>query len=173
MGHLTRRAVLRSSGLVTIAALAGCSGDGGDNGGAQPTIAGSEHPTVDEWLGKTEGAPGATNYDGNLIDLTDEDTVTVDVGASGNTGSFAFDPAGLVISAGTEIEWEWTGEGNPHNVDAAPEEQLGESDYTFSSGDPVGGSGVKYARTFEESGIALYHCDPHHSLGMKGGIAIV
>jgi halocyanin-like protein len=171
MDDVTRRRVLRASGIVAVGALAGCAGDDGGDG-AQPTIDGSEYPSINEWLGETEGAPGTTNYDGSLIDLTGEDTVTVDVGAEGNTGNFAFGPPGIVISAGTEVEWSWTGEGNPHNVEAIPEEQLGESDYTFSSGEAVGGSGVQYSRSFEDPGIALYHCEPHLSLGMKGGIAI-
>jgi len=70
------------------------------------------------------------------------------------------------------VEWSWTGEGGLHNVEALPTEQLGESDYEFSSGEPVDATGVQYTRTLDETGIVLYHCEPHLSLGMKGGIAV-
>jgi halocyanin-like protein len=179
MNHISRRAVL-AAGSTALVGLAGCTGDGadgggdgdGDGGGGTTPIPGSAYPAIDEWLTETELGGAADNYDGTLVDLTGQDTVTVDVGAEGNGGAFAFGPAAAVVLAGTEVEFSWTGEGNPHNVEALPEEQLGESDYEFSSGEPEGGSGVKYTRTLDEPGVVLYHCEPHFSLGMKGGIAV-
>lgn len=55
---------------------------------------------------------------------------------------------------------------------AAPADQLGESDYEFSSGEAEGGSGVKFTYAMDAPGVALYHCEPHLGLGMKGGIAV-
>ncbi|AGN02749.1 halocyanin domain protein [Salinarchaeum sp. Harcht-Bsk1] len=142
----------------------------GETGGA-PSI--EDYPVVEEWLTETELGGADDSWDGTLADETGTDTVTVAVGADGNGGSFAYGPSAVAISVGTTVEWDWTGEGNPHNVEALPAEQLGESDFEFSSGEATGGSGVQYTRAFEETGVALYHCEPHFSLGMKGAIVVV
>jgi halocyanin-like protein len=179
MDHTSRRAVLRATAAgVVVVGLAGCSGNGGDgdgdgdgNGGTTP-IPGSAYPAIDEWLTETDIGGSADNYDGTLVNRTGQDTLTVEVGAEGNGGAFAFGPAAVAVSTGTEVEFSWTGEGGLHNVEALPAEQLGESDYEFSSGEPVDTTGVEYTRTLDETGIVLYHCEPHLSLGMKGAIAV-
>lgn len=171
MDGTTRRRFLGAAGVAATVGLAGCGGNGGGNGDGD-TVPGDEHPEIDEWLTETDIGDSADNYDGTLLDWTGRDTVTIDVGAEGNGGSFAFGPAAVLVSTGTEVAFSWTGEGNPHNVEALPEEQLGESDYTFSSGEAEGGSGVKYTHTMDTAGIALYHCEPHLGIGMKGGIAV-
>lgn len=179
----TRRQVLRGATAGAILGLAGCSspsGDGGSDGGGSDgggsdgggSVSGEDYPTIDQWLTETELGGAADNYDGSFADQRDQDTVTIEVGAEGNGGNFAYEPPAVVVSVGTTVEWSWTGEGNPHNVEALPAEQLGESDYEFSSGEAVDGSGVQYTRTLDDSGIVLYHCEPHFSLGMKGGIAV-
>jgi halocyanin-like protein len=127
------------------------------------------------WLPGCSGGDGGAEddtYDGTFVDRRDADTVTVGVGTEGNGGNVAFGPSALVVAAGTTVEWNWTGAGSPHNVEALPEEQLGVSDYEFSSGEPEGGSGVEYSRTLEDSGVVLYHCEPVLTLGMKGDIAV-
>lgn len=173
MGNSTRRTFLRVVGGSTVIGLAGCSGTGGNGGdGGDNTVPGGDYPLIDEWLTETEIGGADETYDGTLIDRRETERLTVDVGAPGNDGNFAYAPSAVVVSTGTEIRWSWTGEGSPHNVEALPEEQLGESDYEFSSGAAVGGSGVKYTRMMDQTGIALYHCEPHLPLGMKGGIAI-
>ncbi|MBV0925397.1 halocyanin domain-containing protein [Halomicroarcula limicola] len=174
---VSRRQVLQTAAVVGAVGVAGCGGggsDGGDGGGGSGdgSISAEDYPNVDEWLTETEIGGADDTYDGSLTDHRDNASLTVDVGAEGNDGNFAYAPSAVVVSTGTEIRWNWTGEGNPHNVEALPEEQLGESDYEFSSGEPTGGSGVKYTRTLEEPGVVLYHCEPHLSLGMKGGIAV-
>lgn len=155
-------------GVATTVGLAGCTG----GGGGERTVAGSDYPLIDEWLTETNVGGAADNYDGELLDWTDRETVTVHVGTEGNRGDFAYDPPAIVVSAGTEVTFSWTGEGDAHNVDAEPDEQLGKSDYEFSSGEPKAGSSVTYRKTMDEAGVALYHCEPHLSLGMKGGIAV-
>jgi halocyanin-like protein len=162
----TRRAVLRGVGVATAVGVAGCAG-GGDGG-----VSGSDYPAMDEWLTETEVGAATDGYDGRVTDRTGSDTVTVAVGAEGNGGYFVFDPPALLVSSGTTVEFSWTGRGNPHNVEAEPAEQIGESDYEFSSGEAEGGEGVKFTQTMDRAGVALYHCEPHLSLGMKGGIAV-
>jgi halocyanin-like protein len=168
----TRRAVLATGALV-VAGLAGCTTGNGNGGDGDGGVSVDDYPVVDEWLTETELGGAADNYDGSIDDQRDQDSITVAVGAEGNGGNFAFAPAAVAVSTGTEVAWEWTGEGNPHNVEALPAEQLGESDYEFSSGEAVGGSGVQYRRTMDEAGIALYHCEPHFSIGMKGAVVVV
>jgi halocyanin-like protein len=160
--------------LATAVLLAGCGGgnDDGDGNGDDNGSDGEEYPGIDEWLTETDIGAADDTYDGTLVDRTGQDSVTIDVGAEGNDGFYAFAPSAVVVSTGTEIRWRWTGEGQQHNVEAVPAEQLGESDYEFSSGEAVEATGVQYTRAFDESGIALYHCEPHLALGMKGGIAV-
>lgn len=180
-GGPERRRVLRTVGMLStagIVGLAGCNGDGdgggnGDgNGDGADTIPGSDYPAVDDWMTETEVGDSDDRYDGDIQDQREESEVTIDVGAEGNGNGYAFGPSAVAVSSGTEVLWEWTGEGGTHNVVAAPDDQLGESDYEFSSGDPVSEAGTEYTFTFDESGIALYHCEPHLSLGMKGSIVV-
>ncbi len=175
LADVERRTVLRSLGALStagIAGMAGCSGDNGGDGDGGGTIPGSEYPAVDEWMTETDIGDADETYDGEILDLRDESNITIDVGAEGNGGGFAYGPSAVAISAGTEVLWEWTGEGGQHNVEAEPDDQIGESDYEFSSGEPVPGADNEYSRSFDESGIALYHCEPHLSLGMKGSIVV-
>lgn len=127
---------------------------------------------VNEWLTEDTVGGAAGNYDGEFADKTGEDTVEIAVGAEGNGGAYAFDPPAVVVDAGTEVQWQWTGEGGPHNVEAKPDEQYHTSDYEFSSGQPESGSDVTFSQTLDKSGVALYHCDERLSAGMKGGIVI-
>ncbi|MFC5278786.1 halocyanin domain-containing protein [Halorubrum rubrum] len=119
---------------------------------------------------ETDVGDAAKNYDGEIVDLREESDVSIDVGA-GDDG-LAYGPSAVAVSAGTEIRWEWTGEGGAHNVEAEADEQIGETDYEFSSGEAETGDDIEYTHTFDEEGIALYHCEPHLSLGMKGSVVI-
>lgn len=170
----TRRAVLATLGVTAAAGLAGCGGSDGDgtDGGPSGRLQGEDYPAVDEWLTETEVGGATGNYDGQLSDRRGRSRVSVTVGASGNDGDFAFAPAAVVVDAGTEVRWSWTGEGGQHNVEAEPDAQTGQSDYEFSSGDPIEAEGVQFTQTLSDPGVALYHCEPHLSLGMKGGIAV-
>jgi halocyanin-like protein len=151
-GALGRRARRRRPHRFTTSNGNGGAGDGG--------VSVDDYPAVDEWLTETELGGAADNYDGSIDDQRDQDSITVAVGAEGNGGNFAFAPAAVAVSTGTEVAWEWTGEGNPHNVEALPEEQLGESDYEFRSGEAVGGSGVQYRRTTDEAGSPSITANP-------------
>lgn len=129
--------------------------------------------SVDKWLRETTVGGAADNYDGEFEDMTDEDVVGIDVAAEGNGGYLAFDPPAVVVSAGTDIHWQWTShDDQAHNVDANPDEQMNTSDYEFSSGPPQQGGDVMFARTLEKEGVALYHCDEHLADGMKGGVVV-
>jgi halocyanin-like protein len=117
------------------------------------------NPAVDEWV------VDSSNFDGGLAVRTDVDTATVRVGADGNGGHLAFDPPALKVSAGTTVEWRWTGAGGPHNV-AIQTADVG-------SGDVVADRGVHFRHTFETPGTYRYACEPHRALGMKGAVVVV
>ncbi|WP_338034083.1 plastocyanin/azurin family copper-binding protein [Halovivax asiaticus] len=70
------------------------------------------------------------------------------------------------------VRWELTGRGGAHNVEAEPDGQIGGSDYEFNSGGPTAASGTTYEQPFDDAGLALYHCEPYLSVGMKGAIVI-
>lgn len=175
LGVTRRRYLLAAAGLAT--ALAGCAGDGdgSDGNGGTPTpggLPGSDYPVVEEWLTETSVGGSDDTYDGTIVDRRGRGTVEVEVGVAGNGGDFAFGPSAVAVSPGTTVRWVWTGRGGAHNVEAEPEEQIGESDYEFSSGNPVAAEGTTFERALDEPGIALYHCEPHLSLGMKGAVVV-
>lgn len=155
--------------MVGIGVLAGCTGNGGDERGG-PTLDGVAFPAIDEWLTETQIGPAAPNYHGSVLDRRQRETVTVRVGV-GDTGT-RFGPPAIVVTAGTAVRWAWTGQGGAHTVDAQPDRQLGESDYEFSSGGAVASDSTVFERTLDRPGVALYHCVPHLSVGMKGGVAV-
>jgi halocyanin-like protein len=186
---LNRRRFIRGVGAVSITAgLAGCSGGDGDGGGD----GGGDTDTTESGDGETdttEGGDGETDttesgdggsdggdvpaaveeylsdanqYDGSVTDMTGSDSVTVDVGA-GSDG-FAFAPAAVRVSTGTEVTWEWTGEGGSHNV-------VAQDGGDFES-ELVGEEGHTFSQTFEETGVVTYYCNPHRGVGMKGAIVV-
>ena len=183
----TRRSVVLSTSALALGgltALAGCSGGGGggggDGGGGEDTATdsgGSSEATATETAtdsGSGDGGDGGAsaelqewfsnvdNYE-SVVDETGSDQVTVSVGAQGNGGAFAFDPAAIRVSAGTTVLWEWTGQGAQHNV--ADEGGAFESDLTAEEG-------FTFEHTFEEAGTYRYACTPHRSLGMKGAVVV-
>lgn len=170
MDERTRRTVLRSgAATIALAGVAGCLGGGGDGGGG---LTGDDYPDIDEWLTETTVGDADDTYDGTLVDRRDRSSLEIDVGAPGNGGNLAFAPSAVAIPPGATVTWVWTGQGGPHNVEAEPEDQIDASDYEYSSGEAVETAGTDFTFTFEDAGIALYHCEPHLSLGMKGGIAV-
>lgn len=159
-----RRGFLRTAGGVAVAGLlAGCisedsegsTGADGDDGseGDTETNGDSDGRSVDNWLADTG------NYDG-IKDLTSTDSATVEVGAEGNSGPNAFEPAAIEISPRTTATWEWVD--GFHDVVA--------TDGEFSSGEPE--QNATFEHTFETPGTVLYSCTPHESMDMKGAVIV-
>jgi halocyanin-like protein len=146
-GPIPRRTVLRTAAGVATAGLAAA--------GASTAAAQS-----DEFGGWFDDV---SNYDG-VVDRTGESEVTVAVGAEGNGGNLAFDPAAVRVDPGTTVVWEWTGEGGAHNVV--------DRDGAFDSGDAVTDAGTVFEHTFGSEGTFLYLCEPHEALGMKGAVVV-
>ena len=169
-----RRKVLTASGAALTVALAGCGGGGGDGGdGGDGEDGGDGGDGEDGGDGGDGGSSGdvpqevadhlsdANGYDGSIEDMTGEDSVTVVNGA--NSPDYAFDPAAIRISTGTEVTWEWA-EDVSHSV-------THDNGDAFDSG-IQGGADTTFSHTFEEAGTYLYVCIPHQSLGQLGAVVV-
>ena len=182
----TRRRLLRASGAaLAVPWLSGCSAlidedelddDGNDRDAADDDEpdddpdddepdADDEPETDDEDDGFVEEEPdyggfmdGVENYEATL-DYRGEDTVEIAVGA-GETG-LQFEPPAILIDPGTEVVWEWTGEGGEHDVASRAGEEF-ESELTDEAG-------FTFEHAFESEGtISAYVCTPHEAQGKKG-----
>jgi serine/threonine-protein kinase len=164
-----RRRVLATTGAALAAGLAGCSGgdggdggdgtDGGDGGSSDIEVPAEAESRAEDYL---TADPAADNYDG--ITAMGSGSVTVDVGARGNGGNFAYAPAAIVVESGTTVEWDWVA-GN-HNVLAAEG-----SDFDLDSGSARRDDSYEF--TFDAAGVGTYYCTPHQSVGMKGAVVVV
>lgn len=146
------------------AVLAGCSSGGGDQRG--PPV---PHQTPQSTAGPSGESflVDAHNFHG-YADYTDTAEVSVAVGVSGESATgeryeHAFDPAGVMITEGTRVVWEWADVEGPHGVTA-----LDESFESDLSDEP----GHTFARTFQQSDIHRYYCPEHRAAGMKGAVLV-
>jgi halocyanin-like protein len=154
--YMNRRDFLRTAGgTAAVGAAPGsatAASEGGDGGGGGGT------PDFGGYL------DDVGNFDGSVTDATGQDEVSVAVGAEGNGGNLAFEPAAVHVDNGATVVWEWTGEGGAHNV-------IHEEGDDFES-ELTAESGATFEHTFEEDGVYNYYCQPHKSLGMKGSIVV-
>jgi halocyanin-like protein len=120
------------------------------------------------WFGGSTGAP-TDNYDGTE-DRRGQDQVSVEVGAEGNGGPFAFEPAAIRIDPGTTVTFEWTSD--THNV--VVQEQPDGADWGGTEGgeSTYYDTGYTYTHTFDTEGIYKYYCQPHLAVGMKGAVVV-
>ena len=111
-----------------------------------------------QWMSAT------SNYDGTIQDNRSEDQVDVQVGTESDNGNFSFSPPVVRVQTGTTVQWQWTGRGGAHNVQA----RRGQ----FRSGNPREGGGISFTHTFEETGMYLYECEVHTNFGMRGAVIV-
>ncbi|MFB6121013.1 MAG: halocyanin domain-containing protein [Halobacteriaceae archaeon] len=145
MTERTRRSVLRGVAAASAAGVAA----------AEPAAAQSSGIDYGGWF------DNVGNFDGT-VDKRGRSEVTVRVGASGNGGPYAFDPAAVHVDPGTTVVWEWTGDGS-HDVAA--------EDGSFDT-ELVGEKGHTFSHAFESAGITKYACTPHKTMGMKGAVVV-
>ncbi|EMA61964.1 halocyanin domain-containing protein [Halorubrum lipolyticum] len=149
---VSRRTFIRTAG--------GAAGVAGATAATAGTAAAQEEQPV--W------PSGAEGNGGEYQDARGESEVTVEVGA-GDQG-LAFNPTLLWVDTGTTVTFEWTGNGGAHNVQTV--EDGGPA--ALDSGDPIGEEGetYEYETSEDDVGITHYHCVPHTTTGMHGGLAV-
>jgi len=155
---MDRREFLRSAGGLaggTAAATAAGTAAAAEEEGGEGGGGGTERPVWPDYVSDAR--------DQGYEDLRGQSEVTIDVG--GGSDGLSFAPTRVWVDTGTEVTWEWTGEGGSHNV-------VANSGAEFESGSPVSDAGTTFSHTFEESGMVDYFCNPHEGLGMKGAIAV-
>ncbi|WP_323676090.1 halocyanin domain-containing protein [Halorubellus sp. PRR65] len=112
--------------------------------------------SLEDWLSNVG------NFDG-IVDERGASEVTVEVGAKGNNGSYAFGPAVVRVDPGTTVVFEWTGKGGSHNVVA--------DDGSYES-KMQGDEGATFEQSFDDTGVSRYYCGPHEPMGMKGAVVV-
>lgn len=175
---MDRRTLLRWTGGIVVAGLAGCTGGEtvGDGGTPSPTPTDTETPTATPSPSPTptetptptataEPTPTATPTP------TPEPTPTAaQVVEVAPDGEFVFRPEDFTIATGDTVRWIWRGGGHNVKVESAPSG----ADW---SGTPGGefdtfSAGHAYSYTFEVAGRYEYFCAPHKGLGMAGGFTV-
>jgi len=153
---LTRRSALRTAAGTVAAGITGAAATG--------TAAAQNGVDYGGWFGS--GTGGETqNFDGT-VDRTGQSSITIEVGAEGNGGPYAFAPAAVRVDPGTTITFEWVSD--THNI--LLEEQP--SDAGWGGVEAIENSGFSHEHTFETEGVYKYYCQPHLALGMKGAIVV-
>lgn len=167
---LPRRKAIQATGTAFAGALAGCSQwfDG------RPPTDESETQTDEGETQTDEGdiveyspyIKDANGYE-RTVDRRGEESVTIAVGA-GEHG-LAFDPAAVAVSPGTEVVWEWTGEGIGHNVISPDHRPLDlQSEIAQQEGHTY-----RVQIESRHRGVTTYFCHPHELGGrMKGAIVV-
>ena len=152
----TRRSALRTAAGTVAAGVTGAAAAG--------TAAAQNGVDYGGWFGSDTGGE-TQNFDGT-VDQTGQSSITVEVGAEGNGGPYAFAPAAVRVHPGTRITFEWVSD--THNI--LIEEQP--SDAGWGGVEAIENSGFSHEHTFETEGIYKYYCQPHLALGMKGAIVV-
>ena len=137
---------------------------GGSAAATTAVVASSGTATAQEEIPEWDYIDGV---DGGEEDLRGQDEVTVTVGAPGNGGDLAFEPAGIWIDPGTTVIWEWTGDGGEHNVETVDGPADLDSELTAEAGFTY-----EHEFTEDDEGITDYVCAPHEGLDMKGAVAV-
>ena len=148
--RMDRRGLLAAIGTATVAGLAGCGGDDG------PPMLDAE-PAYRGWF------DGVDNYEGT-VDRRGEDEVEVAVGVGPEESAHSFGPPAVAVTAGTEVQWAWTGRGGRHNVVA--------EDGAFDSGEPVRSDSITVQHSFDAPAIYRYYCGTHRQQGMRGAVFV-
>jgi halocyanin-like protein len=162
----TRRAVVRSTGVLGTAVIAGCSSIVSEpsSNDAVTNSAGGEDDvaSLESWLEDANG------FDGDFVTLGTRDPVQIQVGYRAPNNPDAdplFRQPAVKIPTGTTVRWKWANAESPYNVVAR--------DGAFDSGDPVVEENHVFEHTFQSTGSFAYYSEPNREDGMKGGIKVV
>lgn len=156
---ISRRTLIRGTGIVAIGGLAGCFDQNYGAGASESADAPAAEPDYGEWFDDAAG------FDAT-VDKREDDAVTVAVGA-GEDG-FAYDPAAVAVSPDTTVTFEWTGEGGAHNVLVRD----GPADIEHEDLEDQSGLTNEATVSADDAGITRYYCMPHEAQGMKGAVVV-
>jgi halocyanin-like protein len=119
------------------------------------------------WLTGDSAGGSVDNFDGSVADETGSSSVTVEVGAEGNGGPYAFAPPALKVSTGTTVTFDWVSDGHNVLVESQPDGA------SWAGVESLENSGYSHEHTFDTPGVYTYYCDPHLPVGMKGVVEVV
>ncbi|WP_256297431.1 plastocyanin/azurin family copper-binding protein [Haloarchaeobius salinus] len=166
-----RRGVLKATGTaLLLGSLAGCSSDGGGDGTptdtptATPTATTEPPATTSEPEPSTESEPSTDDESGDGGQSRASAVIEV-----GPDGDFRFEPGtdeAVYVTPGTEVLFYWASDSHNIVVESAPDGA------EWEGHEPVENEGFEYRHTFETLGEYRFHCEPHHSLGMRGEIVV-
>lgn len=154
--RLSRRTFLRGAAASASVAALGTTA-------AAPAAAQSQ---FGGWLTSDSNGGEVKNFDGTTVDETGQSEVTVEVGAEGNGGTFAFAPPAIRVSPGTTVTFEWVSDTHNIFVQSQPDGA------NWQGHESIENTGFTHSHTFEATGVYKYYCQPHLPMGMKGAIVI-
>ena len=137
--------------------------------GEANAFAASKHGPIAVEQGETvrvflvDGGPNLSSNFHAVADRRGRDEVEVQVGARGNGGRYAFDPAAVHVDPGTTVVWRWVDDGGVHDVVEA-EDAYGSR--------TMAGEDVTFAVQFDGNGVSRYACGPHEDRGMRGVVLV-
>lgn len=119
------------------------------------------------WFGS--GGPGGStgNFEGEVADRTGQSATTVEVGAEGNGGPYAFAPPGIRVSSGTTVTFDWVSDDHNVLVHSQPDGA------NWAGVENLRDQGYSHEHAVETTGVYRYYCDPHLPVGMKGVVEVV
>ena len=156
MPSTNRRAFLGASTVLGLSTLAGFKSLQTANAENKPTTSENGNDSLDSWL-----ATANDPHTPQIRDFRFDDPPSVYLNIS---NSKSFSPPAIKVEPGTTVTWEWTGNGDEHNVVA--------TDETFDSGAPDGEAGTTFEYTFETEGVYQYVSEPQADAGMKGVVVV-
>lgn len=163
----SRRTLLSTTALASLASLTGCLGSAADAPGfARAATSDVAEQTSPNAQCLTDFLDGANGYDGHTKRYGPEAEPTVTVGSSpeGSDAHDTFEPVVVRVVPGTTVSWLWTGYGGPHNVVAV--------DGSFDSGTAETTSGAHFEHTFSTPGTYRYVSEPNREEGMRGVVEV-
>jgi plastocyanin len=154
-GHWTRRKFLGGTLLLSVAAVAACSG-----GTAAPAATAPAAASTPAANTPAANAPAASSG-GPSVKMTDANK---------------FDPDTLTITKGATVTWT-NASTMPHSVTDDPAKAANKADAQLPSGAAAWDSGIlqpagTFSHTFDVAGTYKYFCVPHESLGMVATITV-
>lgn len=192
--EMSRRTVLRTAGVVGMAALTGVPGTAAAAGNKGNSFGNGKG--LGAFLNEQAAYKDAPVWSGGVVDLTDTETVEVVVGAMTSVDMpdapvealpVAFAPQAVKVSPETDVTWTWASYEPP--APPIPHDVVSLEDDIFDSG--MRGPGADFTYTFTDAGTYLYYCTPHgapfpvhphgapedariyNEFGMRGAVLVV